>query len=71
MTATFPERRFWTARGEPLKAPSRLRKNGLRDLDSLRSQRFCDSGRVLAVFAGVPQIHFRACEYTATSAHGA
>jgi hypothetical protein len=48
--------------------PNRLRKNGLRDLDSLQSQ-CCDSGSVLAASAGVPRIHFRACEQTATWAY--
>jgi hypothetical protein len=48
---------------------SRLRKKGPRELDAAQIRDFVSQGKVLVAPAGVPRIHFRTCEHTATSAY--
>ena len=49
--------------------PSRLRKKGCRDIDSVQAPRFYDLGKDFGCLAGGSQIVFRAVGYTATSAY--
>ena len=50
-------------------APSRLRKKGCRDIDSVQAPRFYDLGKDFGCLAGGSQIVFRAVGYTATSTY--